>query len=129
MTSSRAGNIPELTLTEFGVIEDEWMKEYGNIVKIKASLGETRLFISDPLALQHILQTSGYNYPKPPGYNSMDSFFIDKGIVLSEGEMHKRYRRVMLPAFGMAEVKSMVPMLQHIVGKVSLIALFLTSSI
>lgn len=46
---------------------------------------EERLWIADPAALKHVLQTGGYSYPKPPGIGTMDSFFIDRGIVLVEG--------------------------------------------
>jgi hypothetical protein len=37
--SNLIGNIPELTLSEFGEIESQWQAQYGNIIRIKASLG------------------------------------------------------------------------------------------
>lgn len=39
LTCDLTGNIPELTLTEFGEIESKWQAQYGNVVRIKASLG------------------------------------------------------------------------------------------
>ncbi|KAF5372717.1 hypothetical protein D9757_011652 [Collybiopsis confluens] len=41
-----------------------WQEQYEDVIKFKAPLGSDSLLISDPKALQHILQTSGYRWEK-----------------------------------------------------------------
>ena len=67
------------------------------------------LYLSDPKALQYILQTSGYNYVKPTERRAMSRLHSGHGLVWSDGEVHKRQRKVMLPSFGGPEIKALFP--------------------
>lgn len=99
------GNTPELTLPEAGVTEAKWQQQFGNVVRIRASMGvgltflhsaslfhranfpkEDRLWVADPTALRHILQISGYNYPKPTGDTAIFELLADRGIVWAQGK-------------------------------------------
>ena len=44
---------------------------------------------------------------------------------LSTGEMHRRYKKVLLPAFGIPEAKEFLPIFTHVVTRVSGVPPFL----
>ncbi|TFY83783.1 hypothetical protein EWM64_g229 [Hericium alpestre] len=49
---------------EVGDHEFKWMREYGSVWRTTGCLGEDILMVADPKALQYILHTSGYKWPK-----------------------------------------------------------------
>ncbi|KAG7442657.1 cytochrome P450, partial [Guyanagaster necrorhizus] len=87
----------------------KWQEQYGDIVRVRAALGEDRLLVSDPKALQYIYQTSGYRFIKSPGRKELGRLMTGIGIFFAEGEDHKRHRKVLLPGFGGPEAKFYVP--------------------
>ncbi|KAK7691948.1 hypothetical protein QCA50_005353 [Cerrena zonata] len=103
------GNLRQVFHSLVGEIDTQWQEQYGGVVRIKGSFGDDRLWVADPKALQHIFQTSGYNYPKQPERRALTRLVADEGLVFADGDAHKRQRRAMLPAFGQNEAKSLVP--------------------
>ncbi|KAK0462485.1 cytochrome P450 [Desarmillaria tabescens] len=103
------GNLPELLKGQAGEIDFKWQAMYGDIVRIRAPLGEDRLLVSDPKALQYIYQTSGYRFIKPPGRKEIGRLITGPGILFAEGDDHRRHRKVLLPGFGGPEAKFYVP--------------------
>ncbi|KAK0505318.1 cytochrome P450 [Armillaria luteobubalina] len=77
----------------------------GNVVRIRGPLGEDRLLVSDPKALQYIYQTGGYKFMKPPGRKELSRLAAGTGIFSVEADDHKRHRKVPLPGFGGPEAK------------------------
>ncbi|KAK0213324.1 hypothetical protein DFS33DRAFT_1377806 [Desarmillaria ectypa] len=98
--------------------EFKWKDQYGDIVRVRAALGEDRLLVSDPKALQHIYQTSGYRFIKPPGRKEIGRMITGSGILSVQGDNHKRHRKVLLPGFSAFEVKFYVPAFFTHAGKV-----------
>ena len=93
---------------------------------IGACVQEDRLWIADPKAFNHILQKSGYLYAKPCNILERSALLGDRGIIAVEGDLpitinpssspnnpagdvHKRHRRAMAPAFGLVEAKGLLP--------------------
>ncbi|KAK0484070.1 cytochrome P450 [Armillaria novae-zelandiae] len=103
------GNLPELLKGEAGEMDFKWQGQYGDIVRVRAPLGEDRLLVSDPKALQYIYQASGYGFIKPPGRKELGRLITGTGILYVEGDHHKRHRKVLLPGFGVSEAKFYVP--------------------
>ncbi|KAK0194879.1 cytochrome P450 [Armillaria mellea] len=113
------GNIPELFKGQAGEMDFKWQSQYGDVVRIRAALGEDRLLVSDPKALQYIYQTSGYKFIKPPGRKELSRLFNGTGILFVEGEDRKRHRKVLLPGFGGPEAKFYVPVFFVHAGKMT----------
>jgi len=85
------------------------------------------LWIADPKAINHILQKSGYLYAKTTNAREGITLLTGPGIFWAEGKLpiatspfflstnnpsgdvHKRYRRAMAPAFGHVEAKGFLP--------------------
>ncbi|KAK0462488.1 cytochrome P450 [Desarmillaria tabescens] len=103
------GNLSEHRKGEAGEVDFKWQAQYGDIIRVRAPLGEDRLLVSDPKALQYIYQTSGYRFIKPPGRKELGRLLTGNGILLAEGDDHKRHRKVLLPGFGGPEAKYYVP--------------------
>ncbi|EPQ55423.1 cytochrome P450 [Gloeophyllum trabeum ATCC 11539] len=89
----------------------KWKDSFGSVVRYKGILGEDHLMISDPKALQYILHTSAYSFLKETGGKRAISHIINGHSLNSvdAGDVHKRHRKVMLPAFGGPEAKALFP--------------------
>ncbi|KAI0629559.1 cytochrome P450 [Trametes polyzona] len=114
------GHLPELFQEQAGETDFKWQEEYGGIVRVKAPFGEDMLWVSDPKALQYVYQTSGYNFPKQPERRILSRLIGDTGLTWAEGDVHKRQRKVMLPAFGTPESKALLPVFRHYAEQVTL---------
>jgi hypothetical protein len=49
------GNLPEIFAAGPGEIHKGYVRDYGHVVRYRAFLGEDRIFITDPKALNHVL--------------------------------------------------------------------------
>ncbi|KAF5364508.1 hypothetical protein D9757_011972 [Collybiopsis confluens] len=103
------GSMPDLMLNEAGSTDFSWQEQYGDVIKFKAPLGTDRLLISDPKALQHILQTSGYRWGKSSERQEISRLVGGKGVGWADGESHNRQRKIMLPGFGAPEARNLLP--------------------
>ncbi|KAF5365917.1 hypothetical protein D9758_006666 [Tetrapyrgos nigripes] len=103
------GNMGELMQNQAGLTEFSWQEKYGYITRFKAPFNNDRLLITDPKALQHIFQTSGYRWQKYTERREISRLTGGRGILWAEADIHKRQRKVMIPGFGFPEAKNFVP--------------------
>lgn len=103
------GNITELLQAQAGEVDFKWQKMYGDVVRVRAPLGEDRLLISDPKATQYVYHTASYAFPKPQSRRQISGLMFGRGVGNVDGEDHIRQRKVMNPAFGFPEAKSYIP--------------------
>ncbi|KAG6808982.1 hypothetical protein H0H92_002100 [Tricholoma furcatifolium] len=82
-------------------------------------MGEERLHVSDPKAVQYIYQTSGYNFPKQLERRESSRLITGKGILWADGTAHKRQRKVMLPGFSGPEAKGYLPVFSSYAAKMA----------
>ncbi|KIK56481.1 hypothetical protein GYMLUDRAFT_47014 [Collybiopsis luxurians FD-317 M1] len=104
------GNLGELMQAQVGSTDFAWQETYGDVVKFKAAFGIDRFLISDPKALHHILQTSGYRWGKYRERVELSRLMSGKGLTYAEGNAHKRQRKIMLPGFGSSEAGNFLPL-------------------
>ncbi|KAI9453185.1 cytochrome P450, partial [Russula earlei] len=102
------GNIRQLMREQVSTYDIKWQKSYGMVVKIGAPFGHDRLWLSDPKAIQHILQASRYNYVKPYAARFALNAATGRGVNGAEGRDHYRQRRVLNPAFGTSETRAQI---------------------
>lgn len=103
------GNLEQYFLGQAGEGDFHLQERYGRIARLHGSIGGEYLWISDPNALRYIFQTSGYRYAKQPERRALSRLHSGHGLVWADGEVHKRQRKVMLPAFGAPESKALLP--------------------
>ena len=55
--------------------------------------------VTDEKILQQILINEAYNFVKPKGLLGLQKQVLGAGILLAEGEVHKKQRKLMNPSF------------------------------
>ncbi|KZV64464.1 cytochrome P450 [Peniophora sp. CONT] len=73
--------------------------------------------LADPKALQYVLQTSGYRFPKRQDAQVDIRMIFGEGIVWAHGEQHQRQRKIMNPAFSVPQLKSFIPLFLRYANK------------
>ncbi|EJU01814.1 cytochrome P450 [Dacryopinax primogenitus] len=87
----------------------KWSEEYGSTFGARVVLGNYKVYTVDPRALSHILNHTDI-YPKPEYLqNILASMVGGRGLLLAEGEEHKRQRRIMNPSFSLGHIKEIMP--------------------
>ncbi|KAL8969481.1 MAG: hypothetical protein Q9197_004320 [Variospora fuerteventurae] len=69
-----------------------------------------RLAVVSPAALAEVLVHKCYDFEKPPQLRKGISRILGMGLFLSEGDVHKKQRKFLMPAFAYRHVKNMYPM-------------------
>jgi cytochrome P450/GNAT superfamily N-acetyltransferase len=72
-------------------------RQYGNVVRFRLGASTLHL-ISHPEDIKYVLQNNNKNYRKSKGYENFEPI-LGQGLLTSEGEIWRRDRRLMQPAF------------------------------
>ncbi|KAI0306241.1 cytochrome P450 [Multifurca ochricompacta] len=114
------GNQPEYMFQKgTGESEFKWMGAYGSAWRVRGCMGEDRLMVADPKALQYILHASGHDFPKTPDVSHTIRMLIGDGIGCTEGEIHRRQRKVMAAAFSVPHLKAFLIQFQFTASKLA----------
>ncbi|KAF7974757.1 hypothetical protein HWV62_11347 [Athelia sp. TMB] len=105
------GNLAELHDQENNGVLARWAAAHGPSFCYRGFLGGCRLLTADPRALAHVLARADA-YPKPDFVrDSLASMAAGhEGLLTVEGADHRRQRRIVAPAFGRAQVRSLAPL-------------------
>ncbi|GAA6058942.1 hypothetical protein JCM10212_002894 [Sporobolomyces blumeae] len=103
------GNMQRVLDDEPGVVHTQWQEEYGGAVRYHGILGGQRLVLFDPTALNHVLLSKCYSYPKPEEVRGDLEMILGRGVLFAEGEDHRRQRRILQPAFSPARIRELTP--------------------
>ncbi|PBK64157.1 cytochrome P450 [Armillaria solidipes] len=95
-----------------GDLETKWRKEYGTFYRISGCLGQDILVVCDPQALKHIFHSS-HPYPKSQDNMFILDLVVGKGLVTVDDETHHRQRKIMNPAFSLAQLQKAQVIFQH----------------
>ncbi|TFY63091.1 hypothetical protein EVG20_g6460 [Dentipellis fragilis] len=99
---------------EVGDVEFQWMRKYGSAWRLYA----------DPKAIQYVLHTSGYRFPKHAIVNEDSRLTVGDGLIWAHGDDHKRQRKIVNTAFTAPQLKSFLGLFQQQSSKVSRFDLF-----
>ncbi|KIY71740.1 cytochrome P450 [Cylindrobasidium torrendii FP15055 ss-10] len=109
-TSRIVGNLKEMHNQENTGLFEQWRLQHGSSFAYSGFLGGPRLMTFDPVAVAHILGNA-YDYPKPSfirdGLAAMGAG--DQGLLTTEGEVHKKQRKILSPAFSPTSLRSLSP--------------------
>ncbi|KDQ11802.1 hypothetical protein BOTBODRAFT_176997 [Botryobasidium botryosum FD-172 SS1] len=100
------GNMKQVFLAESHKVYEKWISTYGDVLRFRVSFGKYRLLTTDTRAVSHILSHS-YDFPKPVELRLALGEVVGEGLLFSEGDVHKRQRRIMNPSFGPAQIRSL----------------------
>ncbi|KAF9577455.1 hypothetical protein BGW38_007324 [Lunasporangiospora selenospora] len=105
------GHFLEILVDEAGLPHRRWIEQYGHIVHYRGPFNNLRVVIAGPKALQHVLNTNSYKYIKPPRINRALAAVLGNGVLLAEGDVHRKQRKMLNPAFSHKHIKEMVPIM------------------
>nr|XP_031861425.1 uncharacterized protein CI109_003029 [Kwoniella shandongensis]KAA5528497.1 hypothetical protein CI109_003029 [Kwoniella shandongensis] len=86
----------------------EWQKIYGPTFRYRLIAGLPRFITSDPVAISYILQHSDL-FPKPEETRKALIDILGNGVLVAEGNDHRKQRKALNPSFSPAAIKGMVP--------------------
>ncbi|KAF8507409.1 PAH-inducible cytochrome P450 monooxygenase PC-PAH 1 [Gautieria morchelliformis] len=108
------GNLPELLRPDNAAeAEFAWTKKYGTAMKIKGAFGVDVLFTADLKAIQYILNTAGYNFPRNPQSIATAKLVLGPGMLFAQGAQHARHRKIMNPAFSYSSLRLFLPIFHN----------------
>ncbi|KIM86964.1 hypothetical protein PILCRDRAFT_815408 [Piloderma croceum F 1598] len=101
------------------VAYEQWAEQYGAVFRIpiaiylsitsRLAIGQTKIIICDPKAIQHIYSKSTYGYVNSQLRKNELNSIMGKGILLAEGDIHKRQRKSLTPAFSNVAIRQLTP--------------------
>ncbi|KAG0288165.1 hypothetical protein BGZ96_008034 [Linnemannia gamsii] len=104
------GHYLDLVREEPGNTFNDWIEQYGGIVAYHGLFNTLQIVLGDPKAIQHVYSTYAYDYPKSSRTVRLLSSVIGKGgVLLAEGAIHRKQRKMLNPAFSHKHIKEMVP--------------------
>lgn len=74
-------------------------RQHGDYLKLRATLGFEWYFLTNPTAVEHVLQTNQKNFRKPDLFMKPASLMLGNGLLTSEGSFWVKHRRLSQPAF------------------------------
>ncbi|KAH9483263.1 Cytochrome P450 monooxygenase 197 [Psilocybe cubensis] len=95
--------------THPNVLFENWANRYGSTYRIPLLLGSHAIVVSDMKAVTHIFSKDTYTYVRSPGFRAVIDQVIGRGLLWVEGDIHRRQRRTMNPAFSPTVIKRMTP--------------------
>ncbi|KAK0210062.1 cytochrome P450 [Desarmillaria ectypa] len=95
-----------------GDLEMEWYQQYGAVYRTGGCFGQDILSVADPKALQYIFHSSGYRFPKTRDTHRTSEALIGQGIATVEGEIHRRQRKILGPAFTASQLQIFLTVFQ-----------------
>ncbi|KAG2032102.1 cytochrome P450 [Suillus americanus] len=90
------------------------VQQYGGAVKIYALLGQEQLYISDPLALHHIIVKEQNVYEETDMFIMGNRLIFGEGLIATLGEQHRKQRKMLNPVFSLANMRDLLPVIQPI---------------
>jgi len=86
---------------------EDWTKKYGPAYEIPGPFGSNQVVICDPKAMAHFYGGDTWNYVQPAMVRIFLENLIGKGLLIAEGESHKRQRKALTPAFSIAQIREL----------------------
>ncbi|KAJ7704001.1 cytochrome P450 [Mycena rosella] len=108
------GHMRQLLLSpQYGEHELNWQKSYGPVYRLKGCFGEDRLMVSDPVALQYLINSPSFSHGPVPE-NVVNLLFGKKSVLGLKGEEHRRIRAALNVGFTAAAVRSYQPVFEKV---------------
>ncbi|KDQ54866.1 hypothetical protein JAAARDRAFT_181568 [Jaapia argillacea MUCL 33604] len=104
------GVFPEIMHAEAGILQRQWVKQYGPVVRAVGPFGVERIIFMKPEALHRILISDWLEYPRPDFMRNILGVVAGYGLLTVTGNEHKQMRKVMNPAFSIPNLMAQTDM-------------------
>jgi len=105
------GQLGKIRTLPTGVPMIEWINTlpHDGLIRYLAMWNQERILLASPEALAEVLVSKNYDFEKPSFFRTELGRLLGVGLLLAEGDEHKRQRRNLLPAFAFRHVKDLYP--------------------
>ncbi|KZT30178.1 cytochrome P450 [Neolentinus lepideus HHB14362 ss-1] len=103
------GNLKQLFDSNGWAFHRSLLEQYGSVARVTDFLGAPRLFVSDPLALYHIVIKDLPVYDEFPHHYKLCYLLFGDGLFAAEGEEHRKQRKMLNPVFSAKHLREIVP--------------------
>jgi cytochrome P450 len=105
------GHFPRIYKDPTGEPQREWIDTVKNdgVIYYRWIFNESRVLITSPKALGEVLVQRNYEFVKPERLRKGLGRLLGVGILLAEGDEHKRQRKLLMPAFSFRHIKDLYP--------------------
>ncbi|KAL8707912.1 MAG: hypothetical protein Q9220_007132 [cf. Caloplaca sp. 1 TL-2023] len=106
------GHFWQMIETGPGEVLRSWANSVPNqgIIRYLDFFNLERVAVVSPAALAEVLVHRCYDFEKPPQLRKGIARILGLGLFLSEGDVHKKQRKYLMPAFAYRHIKDMYPM-------------------
>ncbi|KIP09650.1 hypothetical protein PHLGIDRAFT_116131 [Phlebiopsis gigantea 11061_1 CR5-6] len=94
---------------------DRSTEEYGHVFTFRGLLGTRGLYISDPLALTHVVLKDQAVYEEPGWFRDWNRMIFGPSILTTLGEQHRKQRKLVNPVFSSNHMRHMTPIFYDVV--------------
>ncbi|EIW77650.1 cytochrome P450 [Coniophora puteana RWD-64-598 SS2] len=91
------------------VLYEEWAKTFGPVFSAPAGLWSSRIVLCDSRAAAHVYARDTAGYHRPQATRDEIAQAAGHNLLWAEGDVHKRHRRAMIPAFSNAAIRKLTP--------------------
>ncbi|KAH7327579.1 cytochrome P450 [Rhizoctonia solani] len=112
------GHGPQLTDAMNGAeMQVELLEKYGTICRVKGVMGEDRLWIADPRAMNEIIVREFDSFHGSEEFLSWIKVTTGNGILTVNGPKHKLQRKLLNPVFTPSHMRNLVPIFGAITNR------------
>ncbi|KAI0818507.1 cytochrome P450 [Irpex lacteus] len=104
------GEFPKIMRSEAGILQREWSKLYGKVVRAVGPFGIERIMFLSPAAMQKVLVDDWIDYPRPTFMRHILGMTAGYGLLTHTGDEHRAMRRTLNPAFSIASLSAQTDM-------------------
>ncbi|TAQ86556.1 hypothetical protein B7494_g5114 [Chlorociboria aeruginascens] len=106
------GQLARIRAEPSGAPMADWVNSIPNngLMRYLGILNSERIIATSPEALREVLSTNSYDFCKPPELATGLGRILGVGVLLAEGEEHKRQRKNLMPAFAFRHIKDLYPL-------------------
>ncbi|KAK7058046.1 cytochrome P450 [Favolaschia claudopus] len=112
-----ARNLKEFHAPDDWEFQHSLERDYQQVVKITGILNDHQLFVFDPAALSSILVQAQDVFDEQPMLMCLAHLLFGRGILTTVGEEHRRFRKIMTPAFSTTNLRELVPLFFEVAQK------------
>ncbi|EJC98472.1 cytochrome P450 [Fomitiporia mediterranea MF3/22] len=84
------------------------LETYGGVVRLKMLLGDEQLYVTDPLALHHIIIRDQYIYEETAMFLTSNMLYFGKSLLSTPGDQHKKQRKILNPIFSLKHMRGLL---------------------
>ncbi|KAH8100150.1 cytochrome P450 [Cristinia sonorae] len=84
-------------------------EKYGSVVALRGLFNKKMLYLHDPKAMHHICVKDQAVYEESSGFLTTTRIMFGDGLLSSNGDHHRRQRKMLNPVFSINHMRRMVP--------------------